>query len=124
MLQLLKQVGSEVIPKCKNLILDSTNFFYLAQNAIRMDGVAQLTESALLEQIRQTRTKEELAELIEHSYHQVTESNLPGRWEQFSQSLVQKINGLNPLFIEDPIEWDILRKARVLLYRHSLQLTP
>lgn len=107
---------------CKNLILDSTIFFYLAQNAIRMDGVAQLTESALLEKIRQTRSETELAHLIESSYQQLSDSNPPDRWNQFSALVVQKINAINPLFIEDPIEWDILRRARVLIYRQSLQM--
>lgn len=116
------RVGSTVFPMCKNLILDSTIFFYLAQNAIRMDGVAQLTESALLEKIRQTRSETELAHLIESSYQQLSDSNPPDRWNQFSALVVQKINAINPLFIEDPIEWDILRRARVLIYRQSLQM--
>lgn len=87
-----------------------------------MDGVAQLTESALLDQIRQTRSASELAQLIESSYQQLSDSNPPEKWNQFSALVVQKINAINPLFIEDPTEWEILRRARVLIHRQSMQL--
>lgn len=84
-----------------------------------MDGVAQLTETALLDKIRQTRSEAELNQLIEQAHQQVAESTSGDYWRSFSSSLVRLINSVNPLYIEDPAEWDILRRARVLLYRQN-----
>ncbi len=95
-------------------------FFYLAQNAIHMDRVAHLNESVLLAQIRRTRSENELSHLIENSYRQVAGNSGEGQWNQFSSSLIRQINSINPLYIEDPAEWDILRKARVLIHRQSM----
>ena len=103
---------------CKNLILDSTIFFYLAQNAIRMDGVAQLSETQLVEKIRQIRSEAELNHLIEETQHRLSDASIDG-WYSFSSAVIRLINAVNPLYIEDPAEWDMLKRARVLIHRQS-----
>jgi len=87
-----------------------------------MDGVAQLNETTLLAQIRRVRSENELSHLIENSYKQVAGNSGESQWNLFSSSLIRQINSINPMYIEDPAEWDILRKARVLIYRQSMQL--
>jgi hypothetical protein len=89
-----------------------------------MDGVAQLNETTLLAQIRRVRSENELSHLIENSYKQVAGYSGESQWNLFSSSLIRQINSINPLYIEDPAEWDILRRARVLIYRQSMQLVP
>jgi hypothetical protein len=83
-----------------------------------MDGVAQLSETQLVEKIRQIRSEAELNHLIEETQHRFSDASIDG-WYSFSSAVIRLINAVNPLYIEDPAEWDMLKRARVLIHRQS-----
>jgi hypothetical protein len=86
-----------------------------------MDAVAQQTETQLLDKIRQIRSEEELTQLIEDAHNQLTDSGKDA-WVSFCSDVIKSINSVNPLYIEDPDEWDILKRARVLIHRQTSQM--
>ena len=86
-----------------------------------MDGVAQLSETLLVEKIRRIRSEEELNHLIDEAHHQIADASVDG-WNSFCSAVIRLINAVNPLYIEDPAEWDMLKRARVLIHRQSSQM--
>ena len=89
-----------------------------------MNAPAVLSEDSLLQQMRHAHTEQELANLLEVTYQKVSNVSDESGWDKLSNSLLRQLNSINPLYIDDPKEWDMIRLARVLIYRiSSRQLT-
>ncbi|MBU3743883.1 MAG: hypothetical protein FGM61_04950 [Sediminibacterium sp.] len=78
-----------------------------------------ISEQVLLQQMRTAHSEQELAHLLEDTYHQVTETTSDDNWNELANSLTNQLNAINPLFIEDPQEWNMIKLARVFIHRIS-----
>jgi|GEM_PF-841747 len=89
-----------------------------------MNAPAVLSEDSLLQQMRHAHSEQELANLLEVTYQKVSNVSDESGWDKLSNSLLRQLNSINPLYIDDPKEWDMIRLARVFIYRISArQLT-
>ena len=84
-----------------------------------MNSPVAVSEQVLLQQMRNAHSVQELAHLLEDTYHQVTETSSDDSWNALANSLTNQLNSINPLFIEDPREWNMIKLARVFIYRIS-----
>ncbi|MEI8111698.1 MAG: hypothetical protein WCH59_11960 [Chitinophagia bacterium] len=84
-----------------------------------MHSPVAISEQVLLQQMRSAHSEQELAHLLTDTYHQVTETTSYDNWNQLADSLTTQLNSINPLFIEDAREWNMIKLARVLIYRIS-----
>jgi hypothetical protein len=93
-------------------------------NCIKLTVMNVLSEDSLLQQMRHAHTEQELANLLEVTYQKVSNVSDESGWDKLSNSLLRQLNSINPLYIDDPKEWDMIRLARVFIYRiSSRQLT-
>ncbi len=89
-----------------------------------MNAPVVLSEASLLQQMRHAHTEQELANLLEVTYHQVSDVSDESGWNKLSNSLLQQLNSINPLYIDDAQEWNMIKLARVFIHRISThQLT-
>ena len=89
-----------------------------------MNAPVVLSEASLLEQLRHAHTEQELANLLEVTYRKVSTVSDESGWDTLSSSLLQQLNAINPLYIDDAQEWNMIKLARVFIYRISThQLT-
>ena len=89
-----------------------------------MNAHVVLSEASLLQQMRHAHTEQELANLLEVTYHQVSDVSDESGWNKLSNSLLQQLNSINPLYIDDAQEWNMIKLARVFIHRISThQLT-
>lgn len=84
-----------------------------------MNSPVAISEQVLLQQMRSAHSEKELAHLLEDTYHQVTETASDDNWNELASSLTNQLNSINPLFIEDPREWNMIKLARVFIHRIS-----
>lgn len=89
-----------------------------------MNAPVVLSEASLLQQMRHAHTEQDLANLLEDTYREVSTISDESGWVSLSNSLLQQLNSINPLYIDDAQEWNMIKLARVLIYRISThQLT-
>jgi len=84
-----------------------------------MNSPVAISEQVLLQRMRSAHSEQELAHLLEDTYHQVTETSSDDSWYDLANSLTHQLNSINPLFIEDAREWNMIKLARVFIYRIS-----
>jgi len=91
---------------------------------IDMNAPIVLSEASLLQQMRQAHTEQELVNLLEVTYQKVSTVSDESGWDTLSNSLLQQLNSINPLYIDDAREWNMIKLARVFIHRISThQLT-
>jgi hypothetical protein len=86
---------------------------------IDMNAPTVLSEASLLQQMRQAHTEQELVNLLEVTYQKVSTVSDESGWDTLSNSLLQQLNSINPLYIDDAREWNMIKLARVFIHRIS-----
>ena len=84
-----------------------------------MNASVVLSEASLLQKMRHAHTEQELANLLEVTYQQVSTVSDESGWNTLSNSLLQQLNAINPLYIDDAREWNMIKLARVFIHRIS-----
>jgi hypothetical protein len=84
-----------------------------------MNAPVVLSEASLLEQMRHAHSEQELANLLEVTYRKVSKVSDESGWDTLSNSLLRQLNAINPLYIDDAREWNMIKLARVFIYRIS-----
>ena len=84
-----------------------------------MNSPVAISQDALIHQLRTAHSADELVHLLKDTYHQVSEVSDETGWNQLSNSLLQQLNSINPLYIDDAREWNMIKLSRVFIYRIS-----
>jgi hypothetical protein len=84
-----------------------------------MNSSVVISEDSLIHQLRSAHSEKELANILEATYQNVSTVSDESGWEKLSKSLVKQLNSINPLYIDDPKEWTMIKLARVFIYRIS-----
>lgn len=74
-------------------------------------------EMHLINQIRHAHTETEAYSLIETQIRSLTSQLSPERIQLHVRKMYETLSDVNPLFVEDPEEWNIIQASKVYYYR-------
>ncbi len=75
-------------------------------------------EALLIQRLRKAKSEAEASKIIESTFNEIAhQTNQEDYLNSFAAKMNQQLGAINPLYIEDAEEWNMIQAAKVMFYR-------
>ncbi|KAF0242220.1 MAG: hypothetical protein Q8K64_05985 [Sediminibacterium sp.] len=75
-------------------------------------------EAQLIQRLRKAKSEAEASKIIETTFNEIAhQANQEEYLNSFATKMNQQLGSINPLYIEDADEWNMIQASKVLFYR-------